>query len=300
MTEQTEPGTAVATTDPAQQALAVYEYGEDDAGGGFENTTKDDFKLPFLRVLQSNSPAVVDELVAGAKPGLIINTVTGALFSRILFIPAITQHVMVGWKPRGEGQKGGQSFVGVWEMDDPMVQAALKAQGGKFNRGADKKIIKPKTPDEDDLVETVYVHGVQFIEETEALLPAVLSFSSTGLPVSQNWLTMARAEVIPGSAGKSRPLYGHVYGLNTAKTVNAWGTFFNFSPTWARGSAEKSRLATNSSLFLSAKSVKEMVLAGKAEIDHAAQGNSSAEAGTTSQGGSSARGGKAAGGDVPF
>lgn len=297
--EELKPGTAVATTGGAN-VPAVFEYDDADAGGGFENTTKDDFKLPFLRVLQSNSPAVVDGNVEGAKAGLIINTVTQALFSRILFIPAITQHVMVGWKPRGEGQKGGQSFVGVWGMDDPMVQAALKAQGGKFNRGADKKIIKPKTPDDDDLVETVYVHGVQFIEETEALLPAVLSFSSTGLPVSQNWLTMARGEVIPGSQGKSRPLYGHVYGLNTAKTVNAWGTFFNFSPTWARGSAEKSRLATNSTLFLAAKAVRDLVNAGKAEIDHAAQGNAGAEAGSTSQGTGAARGDSSKGGNVPF
>lgn len=278
-TAEEKPGNAVATTDPKQQAVAVFEYGDDDAGGGFENTTKDDFKLPFLRVLQSNSPAVVDSQVEGAKAGLIINTVTQALFEHILFIPAITQHVMVGWKPRGEGQKGGQSFVGVWGMDDPMVQAALKAQGGKFNRGADKKIIKPKTPDEDDLVETVYIHGVQYIEETEALLPAVLSFSSTGLPISQNWLTMARQEVIPGTGGQSRPLYGHVYRLNTSKVTNAWGTFFNFSPTFARGSAEKSRLATNSDLFLSAKSVRDLVKSGKAEIDHAAQGNAGAEAG---------------------
>lgn len=291
MSEDTKPGSAVAIVDPAQQAVAVYEYGDDDAGGGFENTTKDDFKLPFLRVLQGLSPAVVDSLVEGAKPGLIINTVTQALFQSILFIPAITQHVMVGWKPRSDGQKGGAAFVGVWPMDDPMVQLALKEQGGRFKRGADKKIIKPKTPDEDDLIETVYVHGVQYIEETEALLPAVISFSSTGLPISQNWLTMARGEVIPGTGGKSRPLYGHVYRLNTAKANNALGTFFNYSPTWARGSAEKSRLATNSSLFLAAKSVKDLVMSGKAEIDHAAQGNQGAEGGAAD---------KAAKAEIPF
>lgn len=276
--------TDVTTVDPKQQAVALYEYG-DDAGGGFENTTKDDFKLPFLRVLQSNSPAVVDSLVEGAKPGLIINTVTLALFQNILFIPAVTQHVMVGWKPRGEGAKGGQGFVGVWGMDNPMVQAAVKTQGGKFNRGDDNKIIKPKTPDGDDLVETVYVHGVQLIEETEALLPGVLSFSSTGLPISQSWLTMARQEVIPGSGGRSKPLYGHVYRLNTVKTVNSWGTFFNFAPTWARGTAKASILDPKGDLFQAAKSVRDLVLAGKAEVDHAAQGNAASEAGAGARGG---------------
>lgn len=268
---------AVATVDPKSSAVAVYDYG-DDAGGGFENTTKDDFKLPFLRVLQSNSPAVVDGLVEGAKAGLIINTVTFALFQSVLFIPAITQHNMVGWKPRGEGAKGGASFVGVWGMDDQMVQAAIRAQGGKFNRGEDKKIIKPKTPDGDDLVETVYVHGIQLVEETGAVLPGVLTFSSTGLPVAQAWLTTARNEVIPGS-GKPKPLFAHVYRLNTSKVTNNWGTFYNFAPTWAKGTAKASLLDTQGDLYQAARGVRELVLSGKAEIDHAAQGNATGEAG---------------------
>ena len=52
---------------------------EADAGMGMENVGSEDVKIPFLRILQDLSPQVKEgkgEYIQGAKPGMIINSVS--------------------------------------------------------------------------------------------------------------------------------------------------------------------------------------------------------------------------------
>jgi hypothetical protein len=55
-----------------------------DIGGGMEGTDKESFAIPFLKVIQKTSPEV-DEADAAynakAKPGMLMNSVTGELFN---------------------------------------------------------------------------------------------------------------------------------------------------------------------------------------------------------------------------
>lgn len=248
---------------------ANQDYG--DFGDGFENTTRADFKLPWLRVLDAKSKQV--ETVQGAKAGLIINTVTNALFQTALFIPAITEAYYVEWKPRNQGGGGGQGFVAAHKATDPMVVDALNKLGNKFQKGADGKIILPKSPAGNDLVETYYVHGVQVIEETGDCVPAMIAFSSTGIPVYQSWLTTARLETYLGADGKrkSKPLFAHIYRLGSVKVEKNGNSWYNFAVTFANGSAAKSLLATDSGFFLAGKAVHDAVTSGEQDtkVDHA-------------------------------
>lgn len=266
------------------------DYG-DDAGGGFENTTSADFKASFLRILQSNSPQI--ESVEGAKAGLIINTVTNALFESVMIIPAITEHLYVEWLPRKQGGGAGQGFIGVHALNDPMVQDALKKLPNKFARGEDGKVILPKSPAGNDLVETVYFHGVQFNPENESILPAIIAFSSTGLPVSSAWLTTARQEIAKGT-GKSKPLFAHVYKLGSNKTTRNGNTWYNWTVAFAGGSASKSLLAVDSDAFAAARMVRDSVKAGTAKVDYAASAPESHD------GGGSTGGAKAGSDEIPF
>ena len=67
----------VAVKVASTTALALVSSLEQDAGAGLEHMDKEDFALPFLRLLASNSPEVSD--VEGARPGMFYNSVTGQL-----------------------------------------------------------------------------------------------------------------------------------------------------------------------------------------------------------------------------
>ena len=80
-------GTAVAPA--AGGAAAVYDYGSD-AGAGFENTKGSDLSIPFIQVLQSNSPQVENNNPEGAKSGMLFNSVTKEMVDGregIVFLP---------------------------------------------------------------------------------------------------------------------------------------------------------------------------------------------------------------------
>jgi hypothetical protein len=260
----------VATVDEKSKAVATYDYGAD-AGGGFENTTRDDFKLPFLRLLQPGSPQV--ESVDGAKAGMWINVVTNALFpDGIEFVPAITEHYYVEYERAEDGSRlpGGEGFRGIHKATDKMVLDAIAAVGdSKFVRDESTgKMVLPKSPDGYDLVETKYVHGVQHVRDTRAILPAVIAFSSTHLQMVQSLLTTARNEVIPGTS-KSKPLFAHVYKLGGMKKTKGANTWWVPTVSFVGGSAKAALLDPTSDMYLAAKAVRDLVQQGRAKVDHA-------------------------------
>lgn len=275
-TTEAKQGTAVAVAGAATAAgnvPAVYDYAKY-AGAGFEGTTAADFKPSFLRVLSGSSPEL--ETVNGAKPGLIIDSVTNDLYSEILFVPAVRERVFVAWKPRTSdgGSSGADSFGGVFQPNSAEVLEALKGFV-KFQRGADGKVLVPKLAGgEFDLIETVYFHGVQVLADG-SLVPASLSFYSTGLSVADDWYTTMRRLVIPGT-GNPMPLFAHVTKLGTLKTEKGTFKWYNFAPSWANGSAADSRLSPESEIFKSAASVYDAFKSGKVDVDYAKGGSATA------------------------
>lgn len=253
-------------------ALANLDYGAD-AGGGFENTTSADFKTPWLKVLDAKSKDI--EGVEGAKAGMIINSVTKALFASTLYVPAVTESFYVEWKPRAQGGGGGKGFVAAHPVTSPMVQTALaelNKKGGKFAKGPDGKNLTAKSPAGNDLIETYYGHGLQVVEETGDLCRAVLAFSSTGIPVYQSWMSMANDQKTgPVEKRVPKPLFAHVYRLGTAKQEGNGNTWWNFTVRFAGdGGAQSSLLDLQSDIYAKARDIKSEVLAGKVKIDHAA------------------------------
>jgi hypothetical protein len=272
MVEATQPGTAVAAQ-PAGGAVAAYDYGAY-AGAGFEGTTAADFKPSFLQVLGGTSPAL--ETVKGAKPGLIIDSVTNDLYDSVLVVPAVHEHVFVAWKPRTPdgGGAGGSAFGGVYQTNDKVVVEALKLVV-PFSRGADGKLILPEVPGgEFQLVETVYFHGVQVLGDA-GLVPVSIAFYSTGLTVAKEWYTTMRRLTIPGTVN-AMPLFAHVSKLGTEKSTRGSYTWYNFAPSWANGDAISSRLAPDSELFKAGAAVYDAFKSGNSKVDYAQGGNAPA------------------------
>ena len=272
---------AVAVTDGS-------DYGEFE-GQGFENTSKEDFSLPFFGVLQGLSPQC--ETVDGAKPGKIINTVTNDLTDGskgLLFVPCVTKHVFVEWKPKEQG--GG--LVAIHELDaDVVVHAKETQEFGEF-----------KTPAGNDLIETFYVYGVHPTDDLSGGEQGVIAFTSTKIKKYKAWLTKARGIQIAvrnaqGAIVKriTPPLFAHVYNLKTVKEKNTKGEFWNWDVSFQKETADASRIPTKSALFESCVATATMVNEGKAKVNYA-----NADGARETGSGSGARSGASEGDDPPF
>lgn len=236
---------------------ATFDYSEY-AGQGFENHSRDDYAIPFLGVLQSNSPLV--EANASARAGMLVNTVTQQLYDGkegILFVPVETIHNVLEWKPRDQG--GG--FVAAHQLDADIVNKARNEQEfGKW------KTVKGDVKS-NDLIETQSVYGL-FVNEHGDVEQMVISFSSTKLRKYKAWMTKARTVqvTVPGGRRVNPPLFAHKYRITTVSEKNAKGSFYNFNIDFDGGSAEKCRLPTNDPIFQSAVSFFEVLRSGDSPV----------------------------------
>lgn len=253
------PGSALTpTTGRAGLNLAKSNYDEADVGAGFENMGMEDFAVPFLAILQKNSPQVEEgnaKFMPGAKAGMIINTVTGALYDGkvgLRFIPVHREHNYIEWVPRDEG--GG--FVSVYAPESDPVREALKKAGRKFG--------KTKINDNNDLVETFNLFGV-VLPETGAPERLLLGFSSSQIGPYKRWMTRAQSVKLQGDHGViTAPLFAHVYRLRTEFAQNKKGTWYRWTVDFDGGDAERARIDKTDPLYEEAKQFRALLLSGAA------------------------------------
>lgn len=246
-------------------------YGEL-AGQGFETMSSSDLSIPFLSILQSNSPVVENDEVEGAKSGMLYNTVNREVLDGekgLVFQPCHKDHAYVEWVPRDAG--GG--FVAVHTPNSDVVAATI-AHNNNQRYG------KLKMENGNELIETHYVYGLVLNEdgsETEDF--AVLSFTSTKITPVKNWFTaMYKLKGQP-------PLFANRARIRTVKQKNDKGSFYNFridplKPTW-----KESLIPADNELIQEGIQFKEMVTSGMAkaahETENAAGGTDEAGDGST-------------------
>lgn len=249
--------TTTANTLPVATDYAEY------LGQGFENHTSEDYAVPFLNVLQSNSPAV--ESHASARPGWLLNTGNEEFFdgaTGVAFIPSYTQHVFVEWVPRNEG--GG--FVAVHALDSEVVKKAKAEQEfGKY------KMIKGN-PKSNDLVETFYVYGI-LLTDNGAASQVIIAFTSTKNKVYKQWMDKARSIQVKLPDGRRvvMPLFAHRYRITTVAQKNKKGSYFNFRVSYDGKDAETCRLSTKDPLFLQAADFYESIQQGTVKAAYETQ-----------------------------
>lgn len=277
--------TEVAKTSPAG-GVAGYDYG-DHAGAGFEDTKGSDLSVPFLGILQSNSPQVEEKDPEGAESGHLFNTVTREVIdgnTGTPFLPVHKELAYVQWIPRNKG--GG--FVNLHDPNGEIVAKAIEENDGE-------RIGKLKTPSEDrvgeddELVETNYVYGLMLDDAgVETTGFGVISFTSTKIKPYRDWITAMYT-----LKGKP-PMFANRARIRTVKQKNEHGTFYNFRidplmATWVKSLIDPVKEAA---LIKEAAEFREMVTSGMARA--AFETEKSAEG---AKGGGSGDGG---GGDAPF
>lgn len=257
--------TAVATQANNTTALTSVDYGEY-AGTGFEDTSQDDFSIPFLDILQGQSPEV--ESLDAAKPGMFHNTVTDDLYDGKEGVPVLvcaTAHEFVEWRPRNQG--GG--IVGRHKLDSEVVSRA-KSNAEKFN--------ELTTDAGNDLVETFYAYLILALPEGP--MPAVLSCSSTRIKPYKAMMTKANMIMVPTPDGRKvkPPLFAHRFRLTTAKRKNSDGEWHTFEVAFDSPdkSAVGARLAPDDSLFQAAVDFNSVIRSGMFTTNEAGEAKSRA------------------------
>lgn len=235
--------------------LKAYDYGED-AGGGFEGTSTDDFMIPWMGVLQSGSPEVKKinpNYIQGAREGMLIDTVERRVFDGeeegLPLIPCYTSHEYVEWIKRDDG--GG--FVGAYDASSAIVREVIEQNGTSFG------VLNMQNGH--DLVETFTLFAL--IEVDKTFSPYLISFSSSMIKEYKKFMTMARKVIIKTPRGQiSPPLYAHRYRLKTEPRMNDQGSWFVMTLKFDGENAADCRLAPDNDEFVMARGFKDEARGG--------------------------------------
>ena len=221
---------AVAVKD--DQLPAEYAGLEEYAGQGLDDLDQSDRSIPFVKVLEKNSPEI--ESLEGAKPGMFVNTATNELFDSIRFVPACREHNFVEWKPIDQG--GG--LIASYGILEKISQWA-KTQRGKIS-----------LKNGNDLVETFYLYGLLLPEEDSdgEPTPAVISFTSTRIRAYKSIVNRSDSIMLRGASGRKfkAPWFCHVWRIKSEKKVDGNQSWYIYNVAFDGPSADAVRLPADS------------------------------------------------------
>ena len=188
---------------------------------GFEGATSGSYAMPFLRILQKGSPEVdKDEAthIKGAKPGMILHTVTKEIFKEVNLVPLKYRDSYIEWIPRSKG--GG--FVSEWDALDPMTQERLSTCTREDNTSV--------LPSGNEFK----LHSNYFCAlecEDGSWEPVMVSMSASQLKTSRIWLSTLRKMTIEvdGDIYPAKNIRSYQWTFSTEKLSNDKGTWFGWT-----------------------------------------------------------------------
>lgn len=220
--------------------VAVLDFAAD-AGAGLEGADNASFAVPFLSVLQGLSPAL--ETVDGAKPGLMINTITNELFKELHVIPCAFQRRFLRWDGAQRGKyKGDLSPI---DVETGKLVGATKDDKGQWRIGG-------------DVLKDTRNHYVMYRTVQGSWKPALLSLGSTQIKKSKRWLSLIQGVELPGPNGGrlyNPASFSHVYKVTTLKEENDLGAWFGVN-------IELDGPVSDAELYAAAKAFNKQVAAG--------------------------------------
>ena len=203
----------------ASTAVTTFDDSLLSGGTGLEETTTEDYAIPFIRVLQPMSPQLLKnegDYLPGAEAGQLLNTVTRQTYDGeegLSIVPCAYTKKYIEFIPR---EKGG-GFVN--SNHDISILAKCKR---------DENTNRFMTPDGTEIVETAQYFILVLDPEPQQ---AVLALSSTQLGTSRKWLTMLRMAKVQNKKGESvdAPMFAYTYRLTTTTQSNDKGSWYGFS-----------------------------------------------------------------------
>lgn len=223
------PATAVATIpEPKPNALATVSeqtlatiYEDADAGLDFG---LGDTAIPFLRILQSNSPECLRggaKYIEGAQAGMFLNIASGTLYddeAGIVVIPVAFMRSYTEWRPRDAAPGGtGGGFVADYGTDGSLLKTTKR-------NDRNKNIL----PNGNELTEAGLYYLMVINPEDGTPERAALSLSSTQLKKARKWNSLIQAVTVPKPTGGvfTPALFYMSYQLSTRVESNAKGSWY--------------------------------------------------------------------------
>lgn len=307
------PGTDVAVQQQGNTAVTVFDDYGNDAGAGMENVGIEEYRIPFLRILQALSPAcqpVEAGGIEGARQGMLINTATQELIDpkkeRIIFIPCARDHNYVEFPPRTGGGTG-VGFQGAHEPDDPAI-LAMRATQGRFG--------KLMADNGNEISEVYYLYGIALIGDRSPLR-CMVGFSGSQIKKYQAFigLQMGIEFKVKGAEGQpdrlvKPPMWAIQWHLTTVFEKGKKGDYYNWQLQLAntdkdnRPSALASLIKKSDPLYAAGADFYNLIKSGTAKVDLSQIGpaDSEVEAGTPATAGTqgSAPVGGALDEEIPF
>lgn len=236
---------------PVTQTTAVIpSYGQF-AGQGQEDLGQVASRTPFLKVLQALTPECQegeDSYVAGAKPGLLMNTATKECLKSVRGVVVAVVRKFAEYTKAPEGQRG--KFEANHEPESDVVrEATARAK-------STKEKWKLFTKDGNPLVETYAVFMLMTDDSGAPVGPVILPITRTKIKKLSEF--RSRISSFPGS--KNVPIFCHQVTVSTVRDKSPKGPFFNveFLPT--NGDTVSSLLPADSPLIPLAAALREQAM----------------------------------------
>tara|TARA_R100001369_G_scaffold38051_1_gene63540 strand:+ start:1384 stop:2169 length:786 start_codon:yes stop_codon:yes gene_type:complete len=202
-----------------ETAIATYDDDLLSGGTGLEETTTEDFAIPFIRILQQMSPQLNKQdgrYNEEAQAGMLVNTVTNEVYdgdTGVTVVPCAYVKKYIEWIPREKG-------------------------GGLVDASHNASILKSCTKNPE--TRRLYLdNGNEIVETAQFFVlvldpqpqQAVIAFTSTQLGASRKWLTMLRMARVNTSKGTSvsAPMFAYNYKLGTLTQSNDKGTWHGYT-----------------------------------------------------------------------
>lgn len=196
-------------------------------GFGFENTTSDDYAIPYLSVLQKGSPQVDEddpEYIENSKPGMLFDSVTREVIpstrdNEVIIIPCAFERQFVEWAPRESG--GGIKGVYSVEEGQRMLRTTSKPEGQS----------RDVLPNGNSLADTRLHYVIYINPMTGVIGRALISMTSTQLKYSRRWMSVQSGVKIDGPNGTKvqAPSFACQYKVLTTREENDSGSWYSWT-----------------------------------------------------------------------
>jgi len=232
-----------AAKNASDNALVTADLFTDFVDAGFEEAGEHSYAIPFLRIIQSNSPQVDEtkpEFNKDAKAGMFLNTVSNEFVSGreegCQFISCYHNVRFIRWSPRGSdgGYKGEYTsaelggLLSSEEVSKVDGRIYFKNDRGEIDIGTDKR------PGTSDRLEETHNHYGLFITPNGAVNKVLYPVSSTQIKKSRRLITMLSEKYQKTPNGQQRlPLFAHRLDITTQPESNDQGSWYGIKFAYA-------------------------------------------------------------------
>lgn len=269
-TKEKKDSTEVAEVKNSAVALPGFANFDDfGAGAGFEGTDLESYALPFIAVLQKMSPMVDEDdpkYVQGAKAGMLLNTVTQALYDGkvgLQIIPAAFKRSFIKWGARDSAEPGFKGEFTPEEFKQLVADGKAIEVEGKYYEPDENGKVNEKTANYFADTRSHFVIAID--PESGEYGQALLSLSSTMIKASRALMTALSQKKVETPRGKlTPPTFMNIARLTTASASNASGS-------WSTVQFKLEGLVTDPDLYAAAKELYEAVTGGTVNVDRSKQ-----------------------------